>query len=149
MSGNLTHSGEDITRRLLIGGSLGTDPSDQDSWPIFAVSEPTKPDNCITVYATTNTLDGRVMNNGEIQEHLGIQIRIRSTDYVTGRAKAKAIADYLDETVLRTAVTIDSSEYEVQCFNRRSAILHIGTELPTSKREVFTINYIADMRQTT
>lgn len=140
MSGSLTHSPADIVRKLLIDKSLGATPAEGAVWPVYATREPDSPDSTITVYDTAGRLDGRVMVSGQVQEHPGIQIRVRDADSAAGFKKAKAVATALSEDVLRTMVTIGANTYEVQAISRTSGVFALGKETLTSKRNVFTIN---------
>jgi hypothetical protein len=148
MSGALDHSPADVVRRLLIDMSLGTLPSSSGSWPVFATMEPTTPDNAITVYDTTSTKDGRLQVSGQMQEHYGIQIRIRSANPVDGYVKASAIAVAVDETAYQNSVSISSSVYLVHALSRTGGVLALGKEVPDSKRNIFTINVLVDLRKT-
>lgn len=148
MSGSLTHSPADIIRNLLVNLGLGTTPSAAGSWPVYAEREPDAPDSVITVYNTAGRKDGRVQVGGEVQEHHGFQVRIRAANPVTGYTKAQAIAIALDETVYQDTVTISAATYLVHAVSRVGSVLALGKETPTSKRNLFTINAVAALRQT-
>ncbi len=149
MSGSLAHSPADIVRYLLIDKSLGTLPSDGGSWPIFADGEPDAPDSVITVYNMAGRLGGRTQVDGEQQEHPGIQIRIRDPDSRGGGTKARAIAIALDESIRLDNVTIGDNVYKVYAISRIGSVLSLGKEVPSSKRNLFTINAVVALRQTT
>ena len=146
MSGSLTHSPADIIGQLLIDLAIGTDSQSAD-WSVFIQSEPDEPDECITVYDTANVLQGRVQPTGETQEQHGIQIRVRAGTYPTGWAIANSICVKLDTQVNRDIVTIEGSTYNVHSVDRTSGPFHIGKDAPLGKREVFTINATASIRQ--
>ncbi len=147
MPGSLTHSPADIMRYLLIDKSLGTLPTSEDDWPIYANSEPDKPDNCITVYDTSNLKHGRTQVDGEVQEHHGIQVRIRSHTDTVAYIKARLIAVTLDSSTYRESVTIEASQYCVHSFTRTSDVIAIGKETITpSKRHVLTLNGLVMLR---
>lgn len=149
MPGLLDHSPADILREVMVATlSLGTDPDDGDVWPVYASSEPDSPDNCITVFDTEGVKTGRLMVGGEVTEHHGIQIRVRSVDFPTGYAKARAIAVSLDEELYYDPVTMESSIYNVRCFNRTSGVLSLGKDVPNTKRNLFTINGLLSVRRT-
>lgn len=149
MSGSLTDSPADIIRTLLINKGLGTALADDDDWPIFADGEPDTPDSVITVYNTVGRQGGRVMPGGERQEHHGVQVRVRDPDSQGGYAKARAIAVAFDESVRLNSVTIGASVYLVHSVSRVGDVFALGKETPTSKRNLFTINAIVALRQTT
>jgi len=146
MSGSLDHSPDQILRELLINLGGGTDPDDSGSWPIYAVREPETPDNVITITGTTGYLKARVMS-GYVYEHPGAQIRIRAYDQSAAYVKANALAVLIDAIALKT-VTLDSSTYVVFNVKRTGPILNVGKEVPQSKRHVYTINVVVNLRQT-
>jgi len=150
MSGSLNHSPAQIIAQLLIDLSVGTDPASETTWPVYNTSLPdsTSSDNAICVYDTTGEMDSRMMIGGEWEERYGINIRIRSSDHVAGVAKMNALAVALDTQVQNAAVamTTPTSVYAVQSVSRRSGPFDNGPE-PTSGRRVFTVNYLASLRQ--
>ena len=148
MPGTLTHSPADVLRDLLIGLAVGTAPSAAGNWPIFVAGEPDTPDNCITVYDTAGTLEGRSMIDGEKQEHHGIQIRVRANDYPTGYTKARTVATTLDTSVYQNSASIGASVYVVQSVSRTTDVIPLGKENPLSKRDLFTINALVSLTQT-
>ena len=137
----LAHSPADIVRYLLIASELGSLPTDGISWPAYVSSEPDAPDNCITLYDTQGRTDGRIHFTGEVVDHPGVQVRVRSVDHKTGYVKAKSIHSVLSTKVLRT-VTIASETYLVQTLTMQQAPLALGTERGISERHIFTINLI-------
>ena len=153
MTGSLSHSQADIVAQLLIDLGFGTDPTLDGIWPIYVTEEPNSPDNVITVYDTVGTSDGRTQFDGEMQEHHGILIRVRSTTYPIGRTKARAIAVGLDETVLRDTVGVASvlgtgtAQYFVDSVSRKGDVISLGKESPNSKRTIFTINATVTLRE--
>ena len=148
MSGALTHSPADIVRNLLINLGLGTTPSVSGSWHIYSDLEPGTPDSVITVYNTTSVIHGRRMTDGETNEHHGILIRIRDANPKSGYTKSRAIARSLDVDVFLNTVVFDSSTYTIQSISRND-VFSIGKERPTSRRNLFTINAICALRETT
>lgn len=148
MSGLLAHSPADIVRRLLVALDLGEDPTATSSpaWSVYVGAEPDKPDNCITLFDTEGRISGNTQADGEIQEYHGIQIRVRATDYATGYAKARAIAVTLDAEVERDSVTISSDDYCVCSVTRTSDVIGLGMDKPASRRQLFTINALANVR---
>lgn len=145
MSGSLTHSPAEIIRQLLIDLGVGTASG---SWPVKFATEPDNPDNVITVYNAAGRSSGRVQNGGERQEHHGFQVRVRSTSESVGYVKARVIAVALDENVLLTTVTVDSSTYRIQSISRTGDVISLGKNHPTTNLNLFTINALASLRQT-
>lgn len=143
----LTHSPADIIRYLLIAKGAGTLLGANGSWPISAWQENDSPDNFITCYDTSGLKDGRVQNDGEVQEHPGVQIRVRSAIASDGNTKIRQIQDIVDKQVAYTTVVIASSNYIVHAISRPGTILSLGKETPTSKRALFTLNILVTITQ--
>ena len=151
MSGAFSDPPALVVSQLVIDLGLGTDPDTDDVWPVYHSKMPDGPgvpNNAITVYETTPRLQGRIMFDGETQENHGIQVRVRADGAVTGQGKARAIQRAFDVDVSRTTVIVGANEYLVHCINRLGGILPLGTETPEGRRELFTLNVLAVMRQT-
>ena len=144
----LTHSPADVVRYALIDQSLGTLPINDGSWPIYVNREPDSPDSCITIYDTTDVKQGRIQIDGAIVQKRGIQIRVRAKDHETAWPKADAISDNINETILLTSVTISLSTYVIHAIHQESGPVNLGKEVESSKRNVFTINALVDLKQT-
>lgn len=146
---SLQHSPADITRRALILLGLGTLPTSNGIWPVSAESEPDAPDECVTVYTTVGKDHGRTMIDGEMQQHYGIQIRVRSRTPTVGWVKADTVATTIAarNQVYDLTVVIESSVYLVHCFANIGDVLPLGKEAPTSKRNLFTINALLSVKQ--
>lgn len=141
MPGDLTHSPADVTRQLLIDLSLG---SASGNWSTFVGDEPDRPDRAITVYNTEGQHNGRVMVGGEVQEHHGIQVRVRAETDPVAFTKANAIAQGLSKSVNRTSVTVSSTNYVAWSYSVVNGPIHLGQ--PTTKRHLYTINLLASIR---
>ena len=155
-SGLLTIPTSKVVRQILIDGSLGqsggsvsgTTGSSSD-WPIFASNTPDLPDNVVVVKDTSGIQQGRITVDGSEVYRPGIQILVRCNDYDIGWEKIQRIAIYLDESVLRTTVTVGSTSHFVDAWSRASGPISIGkesegrrleTSAGTSKRYLFTLN---------
>lgn len=144
----LQDSPTEVVRQLLIQRSQASDPdvSPLGDWPIYQTDEPDVPDNLLVVQATTGTNDGRDMVDGELNQHYGIQFKIRGTDDRVGGAKAYALRDWLARSVYQASVTITDSNgtrnYVVWCFAKIGQVLELGTDAPSSKRWLYTINAV-------
>lgn len=144
----MTHSPADIVRKLLVdaGQGVASDNTSTD-WQCFASGEPSNPDNCITVYDTEGTSDGRHMVNGQLQYHYGIQLRIRGIDHKTGYDKAQTLRTWISEACYLATVSIDSSRYLVHAITHIGQVIALGKDVPRSKRNLFTINATVPLRQ--
>lgn len=149
MSGALSHSPADVVRYMMIDLSLGTIPTAGGSWPINVSVEPDSPDNCITIYDTEGIQSGSEQVGGEVQEHHGFQVRVRSPTHAVGYAKARAIAQALDTLVAYETVTISSNTYRVESVSRRGDVLVLGKDMSNTKRDLFTINYLVSITKLT
>jgi len=154
MSGALDHSPADVIRCLLIDLGHGTTPSASSAWPIYVSIEPDTPDSVITVYDTSGVLHGRSQISGEMFEHPGIQIRIRSPEHPAGYRKADSIKEALDKSIKYTGVTVEdqvgtgSGNYLVYSVSRKGSVNDLGRDTAASKRHVFTINATIALKQT-
>lgn len=139
--GELIHSPAEIIAQLL--RNLG------ETWPVYATGEPADPDNVITTFDTTGANDGSSMIDGEQYGHLGVQIRVRAATHRGGGwAKAHSIAQLLDRSTHNVIVTVDSTSYLVYDVSRNGpAVLAIGKDSPTSRRNIYTINMSVAVRQ--
>lgn len=149
MADLLDHSVADIVAQLLVdlGVAVSAGTNSVSQWEAHVNREVDKPDEAITVYDTEGRSDGRVMVTGALQSHPAIQVRVRARDHETAHARAKAIADKFDTVVYHNTVTLDSTQYCVQSISRTSSFSFAGTDAPTSKRVIFTINAYVTVRQ--
>lgn len=137
---SLSHSPTEITRQLM----LVADPSEQ----VFVGGEPPTPDDVITLFDTEGTSDGRIQINGQLQQHYGLQLRFRATDYPTGWRKANQWRTFLSEQVNQDVVTMpDLSQFLVWCYAKIGQVLCLGTGGGSDKRFYFTLNCAAPIEQ--
>jgi len=147
MPGILYHSAARIVQQLLIDLGLATDYDGADSaWPSFLGVEPPTPNNVLTLFDTEGRIQGRLMNDGEVQDKPGVQIRIRNESVVDGYVKGRAILNGLDTGVERTSVIVDEDQYTVQSLTRTTDVLSLGLERGTGRRWLHTINYVVSYR---
>ena len=134
------HSPADVVRWLLVSLGQATDPAAGTAWPAYCANEPNAPDNVVTTYDTAGNLFGREHSGGEMQEHYGVQIRLRAATHAAGWAKINAITTALDESTYQETVTIGAAQYCVKSARRSSGVAALGNESAASKRRVFTVN---------
>lgn len=115
---------------------------DGDPWPIFATGEPSNPDDCVTIYNTQGQSDGRTTVDGEIQEHHGFQVRLRSANKDSGHAKLSELRRVMAEVLYQRSVAIPgvASRYLIHCVAKLGSVLEVGTDSPGSTRTIFTLN---------
>lgn len=143
MANYLDHTPADVVRQILIDLGLGTGLPATDSdplaaWPVYKGLEPSAPDDVVTVYNTAGRPDARDMF-GKLYTSYGIQLRVRAADPDDGWLKADAIRTGLAE-IARRHVTVESTAYFIQCFNRIGDVLELGRDAPTTNRQLYTIN---------
>lgn len=152
----LTHSPAEVIQWLIVALDLGSDPDPANDalvgdWPVYFDSEPSNPDNCLTVYDTTGQNDGRTMIDGELLQHYGIQVRIRATDARTGWTKAQGIRKTLSENDVQRTVHVVAdgvdAVYTLWNLARFGTVLRLGKDVSKTKRSLFTINFLASLRQ--
>jgi hypothetical protein len=139
MTGLLHHTPAQILQQLLIDLGVATDVSDDEAWPVYFGLQPETPDDSICTYDTTGVLGGRDQISGEMQEHYGVQIRVRSEGVNDGVIKALELCSQLDTNVKRESVVLGASYYLVWAVTRTSTINSLGTD-GTSRRRLWTIN---------
>ncbi len=136
----MNNSPAEIARQLLVDLGIGVAPATPPSdWMAYDSSEPSIPDNCLTIYDTAGSSDGRYMHDGELRYHYGLQFRIRSKDHPTGWVKADALRTALSQVYVQH-VTIGSTNYVVHAITKIGEILVLGKDAPNSKRSLFTVN---------
>lgn len=133
------HSPAEVVQQMLIDMGIGTDITQNGTWPVASTTEPDEQDNVITVYDTQGTDDGRIMVDGTADVHHGIQVKIRAYDHKTGYVKAKEVRANL-LTVLNRLVSLENNLYLVECLTKVGDVLVLGQDAPNSKRRAFTLN---------
>ncbi len=146
MAGLLLHSPADILARLLVTLGQGVATGSGAPWQVQAHTEPSSPDDTITVYDELGIIDARSMLDGEYMEHEGFQVRVRATDSKIGFKRARAIADVLAKHVYDAVVAIDTSTYRVYNCCLKGNVIPLGRQ-PGTKRFLFTINGTVALRQ--
>lgn len=153
MINTLEHSPSQILQQLLINLGEGTDPSDGSDWPIFYANEPDNPDDIVVTIDTAGRKDGRSMIGGEVFEHKGVNILVRSATHVVGFPKIDTIAKALDANVLNSVVTLQAiigsstAQYIIHSISRDST-RSLGKGPTPSNRNFFDLNVLASIRQT-
>ncbi len=125
-----------------------SDGNSGGTWPLFISAMPDSvnvKEDCGAVYNTTGFKDGRLME-GQVIQHYGVQLKIRSEDHDTGWAKAEAIASSLD-AVYNTLITKDEVEFVLKNISRTSPVISLGLEVGTSRKNLFTVNFILTIKR--
>lgn len=167
MSGPLSHSPSRIIEEYFILEAFGIDPNDwpgsgdipNGQWPIYAGRMPDRPDDAINVNDTVGRDFGYTQMDSERQEMYGIQVMIRALDQDVGWRKSQNLAMALDR-ITRYPVVLSSAEtgsgtgpgsmgvnYLIHSVFRTTQVIDLGRDTPQGKRQLFTINAIATIRQ--
>lgn len=151
MDCDLRHQPAEILAVLLTDLGVGSVPLDTDDpkqrvWPVHFGDEPPDPDNSITVYSTTSTLDGQSPHDGDLWERPGWQIRVRCRTKEEGHAKANEIKVAIAGIYWQTINVVDTvgssvelTPYRVETMLPSGGINDIGPE-QVSERYLFTLN---------
>jgi hypothetical protein len=144
MSGILTHTPAYILRTRIINDGKGTVTDENRAWPVYVDGDPNLPDNMITVRDTTNVEKGYRQYNKELQQHYGVQVRIRAKSVPVGfpkyNALVVAIERYINDTLIVDGVTYTFTSYV-------TSDMFVGREMAVSRRPLWTINAMLVIRQ--
>lgn len=158
MSSPLLHGPERIVAQLLVDRGWGSDPETvypaghlnagrpSGAWPCYDAAEPSGPDGWLAVLGAGPRGDGRLMPDGEMMFHYGVQVQVMGRDYATAATKAYDLVKRLTEAVYQQVVTVDATDYVVSNFAGVTAT-HAGREAPNTKRTLFTLNATVALRR--
>ena len=136
-----------IARQILIDGEIVTLPSESEDWPCYDKRLPddaSVPNNALAIVGTSGVKQGRKMRGLTLMKR-GVQVFLRSSKYDDGWDKMVEIQAEFD-TVDKTTVTVDSVDYLVQVMVQVTDIISIGTEPDNSRRELFSLNYLMEVK---
>lgn len=142
------HAPSAIIAEFMIDEGIFTDPNTSKDWPLFVSFMPDDnalPDDIATIYDTPGVKDGRQMG-GQNVLHPGFQVRIRSDIYDDGWEKASEVEEAL-QAVVRKNVSRDQRSYRLDNLSQASPILFLGLEDGSKRRNLFTINYLATLKE--
>ena len=159
MPGFLPDASAKITAYLMSLLDLGSIPSQEpigpDDWPIYVSQEPDYPDNAIMVFDTSPVLQGRVHNDGEVQERHGIQVVVRGVNEESSGRKMREVSHKFDvsknpgDGVYRNQVIIDNRIYLVHSISRESGPFYLGKDRFRSFRDRYSLNVTVSVRDIT
>lgn len=127
----------EVVRQYLISQGLIGDENATD-WASTIGMLPISPDNAISITDTSGILGDKNIDDGSEDEHFGIQVRVRSTDYDIGYKKLDAIKKKL-ATVQRVSLVVNSESVKFQSFKLTSGIMFMGYE-EKNQRAAFSLN---------
>jgi hypothetical protein len=112
-------------------------PNAGGSWPIWTTFFPdTTPDNAAAIFDIEPQLDARVMQTGEIIQHQGIRIELRSKEYEAGYLKMFNLMEAL-ALVQQVTVVVESSSYVLWSVTNKTGVVSLGVEGDTKRRRLF------------
>ena len=101
---------------------------------LFVAKEPVSPDNCVTIYDTTNTGLKLGLNDITNYYYCAIQVRIRNNNYVDGWDLGNQIVTSLHG---RANITINGSIYTIISCQNGPALL----EWDDNNRAIIIMNF--------
>lgn len=117
-------------------------------WPVYISLTPAGPgipNELLVAYDTNGLLDGRPMRTGQTYQHEGIQLRIQSTRYDVGFAKALQLLNTVD-SINRTTVLTSAGDFVLHNASRTTTIVPLGPD-PDTRRQLFTLNVRLSLSQ--
>lgn len=124
-------------------------PTDRMPWPLYVSFMPEDDIHVCTeagaIYDTTPSKDGRLMT-GEVVFHYGIQIKIRSLDYITGWKLGMEVQD-LVETIHNAEVALEEKTYTVNNVSIASPLTFLGRGDLDRGRVFFSVNFLVTLIQ--
>lgn len=144
-----TASPADVLGHYLVASGVARWPDTAGPATLWSLHVGTMPDegtNALAVYDTAGVLQRRIMRTGQKREKFGVQLRIRSTDYLVGFNKGRALANILD-AIYRAPVAM-SEDLVVLLHNasRTSTVVPLGREIG-KQRYLFTLNALLRMHE--
>lgn len=139
------YSQAEILQAAIVDNGWGSDPTitPLGIWPVYKAGEPPSPDSVVTIYSTQGRVDARVQF-GQIAERYGIQVRVRSPDFYTGRSYLEGLKVNLSTNLYRYIVSLGSgtstNQYLIYDCNNFGPIVELGKEASHSRRNIFTMN---------
>jgi hypothetical protein len=147
------YSPADVLAKLLIDVGLATGRTtsggDAGAWPVTAGSELDSPDSVITIYDTEGVGGVRDFITGKPDGPEGFQVRVRSSTRRLAWSKAKAIYDYLAETLYRRGVNLEEDRYYlVHSCDLFGNIVDLGKDA-SSRRSIVVFNAVVNITDQT
>lgn len=138
------HSPAELLAESLYDLGVATRPGQPGDWPLYVSSMPNIPHECMTLYDTVGVARSRNLKTGEGLNSYGLQLRVRSRSYGAGWDKALSVHSVI-ETIQNGEVEIGGETVVIQSVSPTSPPSHIGVEEGTTRRDIFTANYLASL----
>ncbi len=148
-SEGISHSPAYIISQYLIGQDKLTDPTESEGdWPVYVGALPdgsNVADDAAGSMDTPSIKDGRQMGE-EPLFHYGVQLLLRSREFNPGYAKAADLAVAL-AAIDQTGVIIGDKTYLIFSVTQTTAVVGLGQEEGTKRREMFSVNFLVSLRE--
>ena len=128
---------------------LMTNPTASGLWPLYTSYLPDSDDvesNAGAIIGKEGFLDGRLMKTGEVINHPGLQLKIRSLTNEIGYVKIESIGLGLDQ-VAGNNIIIDGSTFEILNIKKVTDIISLGLEEGTNRKYISTIDFLMTLKK--
>lgn len=153
--GYLQDSPAAVIAQMLIDMGQASDPdveaSSSENWPVSVDSDLASPDDVVFVYNTEGQTYGRIQSTGQTSELYGFQTKVRAARPQDAYKKINDLLNCFDQEVYRRTVTITDVDgtrsYWIGAITRKGSPIFIGREGSATKRTLYSLNAIFDLRQ--
>jgi hypothetical protein len=140
---SLTHEPSKVLKQYMLQEGLFVAPYAGD-WPMWNSHLPEEVDDAAVVYDNPPQLDGRLMGDGEVLQHMGVNILLRNVDYSVGWLKLAAVMVVLSQ-VVNESVVVESTTYLLKSVTNVSGVIALGQEKGTKRRNLFEMNLLLSL----
>lgn len=133
-----------IIAHYLTGLALMSVPNSGLEWPLYISHSPDILGEFGTIYNISPRKDGRYMGDGEVLQHYGVTIQIKSENEDSGWDKCNSLAGQLD-AVHNIEVILEGTTYIMRNISRVGGISSLGNETGTKRRRIFEMNFLTDI----
>jgi len=125
----------------LIENDVCTDPEAQLPWPVFASmlrDGQNLPSNMVGIFDTTGIVHSRFMVDGEYSKRDGIQVQVRSTNYLLAWRMVKFVERRL-LSIKNTVIEVKGIPHKIFTVAQTSTPVPLGLDA-TGSRHLITFN---------
>jgi hypothetical protein len=125
--------------------ALFTNPDEDADWPLFIGHCPDAndvPDDCGVIYLTTGIFDGKGMR-AVINQHYGIQIRVRTRTETQGYSRMGSIEEVFKSVHNEDIILANGDTWRIRNFHQATPIVPLGVD--DQRRYHHTINMAVSM----
>jgi hypothetical protein len=139
-----------VLANVLMEDEICCDPESQGAWPVFAHFTPDSesiPAEVVSLYDTAGIVQARHMEDGVYSQRFGIQVQVRSVNYITAWRMIKVVQLTLLAVRNRT-ITIDDTTFKIYSMAMASNPNPIGMD-DSGFRHVITFNLTTIIKEIT